>query len=91
MDDLKGIRIVVSTIFGLVTLAAVATYGCDAVDGVGSWERCTSFLGNPIPESHPLISLILAIAIGVLAWWLLGFTQLDPKKSPRSTSWRYPR
>jgi len=91
MDSLKGIRIVSATIIGLITLAGVTTYGCNDFDGVASWERCTSFLGNPIPEYHPLISLVVAIAIGVLAWWLLRFTPLDPKQSPRSASWRYPR
>ncbi|MDF1594679.1 MAG: hypothetical protein P1T08_01090 [Acidimicrobiia bacterium] len=90
MDNFRGIRFAVSAVIGLVTLLAAMTYGCNAVDGVGIWERCTSFLGNPIPELHPLASLGIAIAVGALAWWVLGFTPLNPGGSGRGTSGRSP-
>jgi len=53
---------------------------CDASGGAPSWERCQSWLGNPIIEwpggnFSPLFALALGIGVGFLVWWFLGRSQ----------------
>jgi hypothetical protein len=76
-------RIVPAASAGVVTLLGTITASCKEPDGVSSWERCTSWLGNPILEWpggnwSPAFPLLLGIAVGILVWWLSGFTPLKP-------------
>ncbi len=66
---------------GMVVFLGTMTASCDDVGGVASWQRCRSWLGNPIVEwpggnFSPLFSLALGVGVGYLAWWLLGKTPL---------------
>jgi len=60
-----------------MALLGTMTMGCDDVGGVPSWERCRSALGNPIIEWPGrdlgiIFPLLIAIAVGIVTWWLLG-------------------
>jgi hypothetical protein len=75
------VRIILSSLAAVITLLATMTAFCGDEGGVSSWERCSSWFGNPILEWpggnwSPVFPLLLGIAIGVLVWWLLGFTPL---------------
>lgn len=70
-------RLVLAVASGFVTLLGTMTMGCDDRAGVSSWERCRSWLGNPILEWRggdwsPIFPLLLGIAVGAVVWWLLG-------------------
>lgn len=71
------IRGLLSAAAGFVTLLGTMTMGCDDRGGVSSWERCRSWLGNPIVEWpggdwSVVFPLLLGIAMCVWVWWLLG-------------------
>ena len=71
------VRIVLSVVAGVVTFLGTMTAYCDDIGGVPSWERCQSWLGNPMIEwpggnFSPLFALSLGIGVGYLVWWLLG-------------------
>ena len=74
------VRIVLSVVSGAVTFMGTMTAYCDDIGGVPSWERCRSWLGNPIIEwpggnLSPLFALAFGIGVGYLVWWLLGRSQ----------------
>ncbi|MEA2010979.1 MAG: hypothetical protein U9N78_09770 [Actinomycetota bacterium] len=74
-------RIVLSVVAGVVTFLGTMTAFCDDIGGVPSWERCRSWLGNPIIEwpggnFSPLFALAFGLGIGYLIWWLLGRSQM---------------
>jgi len=57
------------------------TASCDDIGGVPSWERCQSWVGNPIVEwpggnFSPLFALAFGMGVGYLIWWLLGRSQM---------------
>lgn len=79
-----------SVIIGV--LAVVGAYmflfptGCAVVDGLSSWERCITVLGNPafslsdwglVPEFDMLIPLATGLLVGGITWWLLGRRDTD--------------
>ena len=75
------VRIVLSVVAGVVTFLGTMTSYCDDIGGVPSWERCQSWLGNPVIEwpggnFSPLFALALGIGVGYLIWWLLGRSQV---------------
>jgi len=54
---------------------------CAAVDGMSSWERCTTVMGNPAFSLTDwgldntldiLIPLVVGTLAGIVTWWLLG-------------------
>jgi len=77
-------RVALSVAAGLLMLLGTMTATCDDTtfatlrsDAVPSWERCQSWLGNPIIEwpggnFSPLFALAIGIAVGYLVWRLLG-------------------
>ena len=68
------LRPMLSVAAGVVTLLSTVVAGCNDVDGVPSWERCQTWLGNPIVDwpGAPLFALALALGVGYLVWWLFG-------------------
>ena len=75
------VRIVLSVVGGAVTFLGTMTAYCDDIGGVPSWERCRSWLGNPMIEwpggnFSPLFTISLGIGVGYLIWWLLGRSQV---------------
>lgn len=75
-----AVRTALSVVAGIVTFLGTMTAMCDDEGGVSSWERCNSWLGNPIIEwpggnFSPLFALALGVGIGYLVWWLLGRSQ----------------
>lgn len=81
-----SIRVVLSVFAGIATLLGTMTMGCDDEGGVSSWERCRSWLGNPILEWpggdwSPIFPLLLGITVGAVAWWWLGRTRLGSEES----------
>lgn len=71
------VRIVLSAVASAVTLLGTMTAFCDDIGGVRSWERCRSWLGNPMVvwsggDFSPLFALVFGIGLGYLVWWLLG-------------------
>lgn len=71
---LSVLRPMLSVASGVVTLLSTAAAGCDDVDGVPSWERCDTWLGNPTVDwpGAPLFALALSLGVGYLVWWLSG-------------------
>ena len=51
---------------------------------VPTWERCDTWLGTPGFVDWPsgildlLIPFALGTAVGIVGWWLLGFTHRTP-------------
>jgi len=68
------LRPMLSVAAGVVTLLSTMVAGCNDVDGVPSWERCHTWLGNPTVDwpGAPLFALALALGVGYLVWWLFG-------------------
>ncbi|MCY4623326.1 MAG: hypothetical protein OXD34_16120 [bacterium] len=68
------LRPMLSVAAGAVTLLSTMVAGCNDVDGVPSWERCHTWLGNPTVDwpGAPLFALALALGVGYLVWWLFG-------------------
>lgn len=66
-----------SAVPAVITFLGTLTWGCDDVGGLSSWQRCRSALGNPIIEWPGgdvgiVFPLLIAIAVGAVAWWLQG-------------------
>jgi hypothetical protein len=83
MDGFKlTARIILSSAAGvLVFLGATTAYG-DDIGGVPSWERCSSWLGNPMIEwpggnLSPLFSLALGAGVGISCGGSSERTELD--------------
>jgi hypothetical protein len=75
------VRILLSVIARAVTFLGTMTASCDDIGGVPIWERCQSWLGNPIIEwpggnFSPLFALAFGVGVGYLIWWLLGRSQM---------------
>lgn len=74
----RVVRIVPSVALGFLAFMATMTGFCYDVGGVSDWERCTSWLGNPIIEWRAgfwgdlFIPLGIGTAVGLAAWWLFG-------------------
>ena len=79
-----------STAIGVVAFAGGYMFlfptGCAAVDGVPSWERCITVMGNPAFSLTDwgldntfdiLIPLAAAVLAGAITWWLLGLRPTD--------------
>ena len=68
------LRPMLSVTAGVVTLLSTVVAGCNDVDGVPSWERCHTWLGNPTVDwpGAPLFALALSLGVGYLVWWLFG-------------------
>lgn len=71
---LSILRSMLSVAAGVVTLLSTVVAGCDDPEGVASWERCHTWLGNPTVDwpGAPLFALALSMGVGYLAWRLLG-------------------
>ena len=72
-----GPRLLLTVIAGVMTLLGSMTAMCDDEGGVSSWERCNSWLGNPVLEwpggnLSPIFPFLLGIGVGFLVWRLLG-------------------
>jgi len=72
-----GPHLLLTVIAGAMTFLGSMTAMCDDEGGVSSWERCNSWLGNPILEwpggnLSPIFPLLLGIGVGYLVWRLLG-------------------
>jgi hypothetical protein len=78
-------RTLASAILGVVAFVGAYVFlfpsGCDEVDGVPSWERCTTLVGTPAFSLTDwgldntfdiLIPLVVGVLAGGLSWWLLG-------------------
>jgi hypothetical protein len=83
-------RRLTSVIVGVVAFVGAYMFlfptGCAAVDGVSSWERCTTVMGNPafsltdwgVDNTFDiLIPLAVAVLAGAVSWWLLKVTNSD--------------
>ena len=80
-----AIRVALSVGSGVITFLGTMTMGCDDVGGVPSWERCRSWLGNPIIEWPGgdwsiVFPIVLGAAVGVAVWWLIGRSVLLRKR-----------
>jgi len=78
---LAALRGVLAAAAGIIAFLGTMTASCNAVEVAHSWERCQSWLGNPIIEWpggdwSPVFPLLSGVAVGLLVWWLLGFTSL---------------
>lgn len=74
-------RLFFSAVPAMIAFLGTMTLGCDDVGGVPSWERCRSALGTPIIEWPGgdlgiVFPLLIAVAVGSVAWWLLGRSML---------------
>ena len=71
---LSILRSALSVTAGVVTFLSTVVAGCDDPEGVPSWERCHTWLGNPTVNwpGAPLFALALALGVGYLVWRLLG-------------------
>ncbi len=78
-------RKLTSVIIGVVGFVGAYMFlfptGCAAVDGVSSWERCITVMGNPAFSVTDwgfdntfdiLIPLVVGVLAGAVTWWLLG-------------------
>ena len=63
--------------------------GCADVDGISSWERCTTLIGTPAfsltdwgldNKFDILIPLVMGVLAGGVTWWLL---ELRNSSSPK--------
>jgi hypothetical protein len=83
-------RKVASTAVGVVAFAGGYMFlfptGCADVDGMPSWERCVTVMGNPAFSLTDwgldntldiLIPLAVAVIAGGVTWWLLGLRHID--------------
>lgn len=76
-----AIRALLSGAAGIVVFLGTMIDGCNDVDGVPAWDRCTSWLGTPIlvewssDISALIIPLILGSGVGVLVWWASGLVR----------------
>ena len=70
---LSILRSTLSVAAGVVTLLSTVVAGCDDPEGVPSWERCDTWLGNPTVDwpGAPLFALALSLGVGYLAWRIL--------------------
>ena len=68
------LRSTLSVAAGVLTLLSTVVAGCDDPEGVPSWERCDTWLGNPTVDwpGAPLFALALSLSVGYLTWRLLG-------------------
>jgi hypothetical protein len=87
-----------SVIIGVVAFVGAYMFlfptGCAAVDGVSSWERCTTVMGNPAFSLTDwgldntfdiLIPLVVGVFAAAVTWWLLGLGNADRSRStPRA-------
>lgn len=71
---LSILRAMLAVAAGVATLLSTAVAGCDDEGGVPSWERCSTWLGNPTVDwpGAPLFALALALGVGYVVWRLLG-------------------
>lgn len=65
--------------------------GCADVEGMSSWERCTTVMGNPAfslsdwglaNQFDFLIPLAVAVLAALVTWWLLGSQSAEPTRRP---------
>ncbi len=86
MDGIKlTARIILSSAAGVLAFLGTMTAYCDDIGGVPSWERCSSWLGNPIIEwpggnLSPLFPVALGVGVGYLVSWLLGKTPVRSRQ-----------
>ena len=71
---LSILRSTLSVAVGVVTLLSTVVAGCDDPEGVPSWERCHTWLGNPTVDwpGAPLFALALSLSVGYVVWRLFG-------------------
>ncbi len=76
---LSILRPLLSVAAGVATFLGTFRTDCDHVAGVPSWERCETWLGTPTVDwpGAPLLTLVLALGVGYLVWWLFGRVFLD--------------
>lgn len=69
--------------------------GCADVDGMSSWERCTTVMGNPAfslsdwglaNQFDILIPLVVAVLAALVTWWLLGSQNSEEVKQQSDTT-----
>lgn len=88
MDGLP--RKLTSVIIGVVAFVGGYIFlfptRCDEVDGMSSWERCNTVMGNPAfslsdwglaDQFDILIPLAAGVLAGGVTWWLLGKRNAD--------------
>lgn len=93
MDRLP--RRLTSVAVGVVTFVVAYMFlfpnGCADVEGMSSWERCTTVMGNPAfslsdwglaNQFDILIPLAVAVLAALVTWWLLGPRSWEEKRSP---------
>ena len=68
------LRLMLAVAAGAFTLLSTMVAGCNEVEGVPSWERCHTWLGNPTVDwpGAPVLALALSLAVGYLVWWIFG-------------------
>ena len=84
-------RKLISVTIGVVAFAGSILFlfpsGCADVDGMSSWERCTTAIGTPAfsltdwwglnNQFDILIPLVVGFLAAVVTWWLLGLRNRD--------------
>lgn len=78
-SKLASVTIGVATFIG--SYVFVFPSGCAEVEGMSSWERCTTLIGTPAfsltdwgldNQFDILIPLVVGVLAGGVTWWLLG-------------------
>jgi hypothetical protein len=89
-------RKLTSVIIGVVAFVGSYAFlfpsGCAEVDGMPSWERCTTLIGTPAFSLTDwgldntfdiLIPLVVAVLAGAVTWRLLGSRDKPAHDAPR--------
>ena len=75
----RWLSVLAGVVAFLLAFFFLMAWGCADVDGVSSWERCTSAMGTPAfsvedwglgSNLNILIPVVSGLVVGMGAWWL---------------------
>ncbi|MFZ0015393.1 MAG: hypothetical protein WAL25_14915 [Acidimicrobiia bacterium] len=82
--------VVVGVVAFVVAYMFLFPSGCADVEGMSSWDRCTTVMGNPAfslsdwglaNQFDILIPLAVAVLAALFTWWLLGLRSPEQQRS----------